>query len=237
MCSQLTYQRPICQTSHLLCTGTGVIFDLFTLGALISASLQFQTDSAAFMAAVKEIAGASGGNTGINVVDKAAQARSTLKVLQALSNISNLLKVRRCCCCWAPQRGKQLQSLPWCMHDLTTLACPLCVTTSWHVGIILGCTALKAALHGPLPCSPHFDMTTHLRADPVPAVNHRRREPSQASLGRARSAACRHTCCCKRQRSSTAGRPRSRGCPTTRRAPSRACLPATTPTLMTSGCL
>lgn len=72
--------------------GTGVIFDLFTLGALISASLQFQTDSAAFMAAVKEIAGASGGNTGLNVVDKAAQARSTLKVLQALSNISNLLK-------------------------------------------------------------------------------------------------------------------------------------------------
>ncbi len=42
------------------------------------------------MEAVKEIAGA---NTGLNVVDKAAQARSTLKVLQALSNISNLLKV------------------------------------------------------------------------------------------------------------------------------------------------
>jgi hypothetical protein len=74
--------------------GTGVVFDLFTLGALIAASLQFQTDSGAFMAAVKEIAGTSGGNTGINVVDKAAQARSTLKVLQALSNISKLLQVR-----------------------------------------------------------------------------------------------------------------------------------------------
>lgn len=72
--------------------GTGVIFDLFTLGALIAASLQFQTDSGAFMAAVKEIAGTSGGNTGLNVVDKAAQARSTLKVLQALSSISKQLQ-------------------------------------------------------------------------------------------------------------------------------------------------
>lgn len=71
-----------------------MVFDLFTLGALIAASLQFQTDSAAFMAAVREIAGSSGGGTGLNVVDKAAQARSTFKVLQALSNISNLLKVR-----------------------------------------------------------------------------------------------------------------------------------------------
>lgn len=72
--------------------GTGVIFDLFTLGALIAASLQFQTDSGAFMSAVKEIAGTSGGNTGLNVVDKAAQARSTLKVLGALSSISKLLQ-------------------------------------------------------------------------------------------------------------------------------------------------
>ena len=74
--------------------GTGVVFDLFTLGALIAASLQFQTDSGAFMSAVKEIAGTSGGNTGLNVVDKAAQARSTLKVLGALSSISKLLQVR-----------------------------------------------------------------------------------------------------------------------------------------------
>ncbi len=42
------------------------------------------------MQAVKEVAGTG---SGLNVVDKAAQARSTLKVLQALSNISNLLKV------------------------------------------------------------------------------------------------------------------------------------------------
>ena len=46
------------------------------------------------MSAVKEIAGTSGGNTGLNVVDKAAQARSTLKVLGALSSISKLLQVR-----------------------------------------------------------------------------------------------------------------------------------------------
>jgi hypothetical protein len=71
--------------------GAGVVFDLFSVGALVASSVQFQTDSAAFMAAVKEIAGA-GGSTGINVVDKAAQARSTLKVLSALSNISKLLK-------------------------------------------------------------------------------------------------------------------------------------------------
>lgn len=67
----------------------GVLFDFFSIGALAISSLQFQTDSAAFIGAVKELAGEG---TGINVVDKAAQARNTLKVLQALNNISQLLR-------------------------------------------------------------------------------------------------------------------------------------------------
>ena len=104
------FSRVAAAISH---AGTGVIFDLFTLGALIAASVQFQTDSGAFMSAVKEIAGTSGGNTGLNVVDKAAQARSTLKVLGALSSISKLLQVRAAlgACELAPQQLPRQSSI------------------------------------------------------------------------------------------------------------------------------
>lgn len=67
----------------------GVLFDLFSIGALGISSLRFQTDSAAFLTAVKELAGDA---SGLNVVDKAQQARNTLKVLKALNNISSLLQ-------------------------------------------------------------------------------------------------------------------------------------------------
>ena len=53
------------------------MFDLFTLGAVTVSSLQFQTNSAAFLSAVREIAGQ---DTGLNVLDKASQAANTLKV-------------------------------------------------------------------------------------------------------------------------------------------------------------
>jgi hypothetical protein len=49
-----------------------------------------QTNSGAFLAAVREIAGQ---DTGLNVLDKAAQAANTLKVFNALNSISDLLKV------------------------------------------------------------------------------------------------------------------------------------------------
>lgn len=68
----------------------GTAFDFFTLGALITASLKFNTDSTAFYAAVREVAG--GTDTGLNVIDKAAQARQTSKVFNALTNISDLLR-------------------------------------------------------------------------------------------------------------------------------------------------
>lgn len=68
----------------------GVLFDLFTLGVVGASSLQFQTDSQAFLSAVKEMAG--GEETGLNVIDKAQQARNTLKVLKALNDMSDLLK-------------------------------------------------------------------------------------------------------------------------------------------------
>jgi len=59
------------------CPCSGVVFDLFTLGAVTVSSLQFQTNSAAFLSAVREIAGQ---DTGLNVLDKASQAANTLKV-------------------------------------------------------------------------------------------------------------------------------------------------------------
>jgi len=52
-------------------------------------SLQFQTNSAAFLSAVQEIAGQ---DTGLNVIDKATQAANTLKVFNALNAISDMLQ-------------------------------------------------------------------------------------------------------------------------------------------------
>lgn len=57
-------------------------------GALTASSIQFQTNSAAFLSAVKEIAGQ---DTGLNVIDKAAQVR--LKLIDGPSSADNILKV------------------------------------------------------------------------------------------------------------------------------------------------
>lgn len=71
----------------------GVIFDTFTLGVLASSAVQYSTNTEAFMAAVKEVAGASKRGPNINVVEKAQTAVNAVKVASALNQISGLLKV------------------------------------------------------------------------------------------------------------------------------------------------
>lgn len=70
----------------------GVIFDTFTLGVLASSAVQYSTNTEAFMAAVKEVAGASKRGPNINVVEKAQTAVNAVKVASALNQISGLLK-------------------------------------------------------------------------------------------------------------------------------------------------
>ncbi len=72
----------------------GVIFDTFTLGVLAASAVQYSTNTEAFMAAVKEVAGASKRGPSINVVEKAQTAVNAVKVASALNQISSLLKVR-----------------------------------------------------------------------------------------------------------------------------------------------
>ena len=73
----------------------GVIFDTFTLGVLAASAVQYSTNTEAFMAAVKEVAGASKRGPSINVVEKAQTAVNAVKVASALNQISSLLKVRQ----------------------------------------------------------------------------------------------------------------------------------------------
>lgn len=71
----------------------GVIFDTFTLGVLAASAFQYSTNTEAFMAAVKEVAGSSKRGPNINVVEKAQTAVNAIKVASALNQISGLLKV------------------------------------------------------------------------------------------------------------------------------------------------
>lgn len=71
----------------------GVVFDTFTLGVLAASAVQYSTNTEAFMAAVKEVAGASKRGPNINVVEKAQTAVNAVKVASALNQISGLLKV------------------------------------------------------------------------------------------------------------------------------------------------
>ena len=68
---------------------TGAVFDLFKLGAMTVAAINFNVNSAAFLAAVEDIAGAG---TGLNVADKALEAVNSVKVLQSLTTMSDLLR-------------------------------------------------------------------------------------------------------------------------------------------------
>lgn len=67
----------------------GAFFDLFTVGAIALSSLQFQSNSGTFLAAMKDIAGTQ---SGLDVVDKAAQAVNMVKVMNALTKIQSALK-------------------------------------------------------------------------------------------------------------------------------------------------
>lgn len=68
---------------------TGAAFDLFKLGAVAFASITFNINSGAFLQAVEEIAGSG---TGLNITDKARDAVNSLKVLNALNKMADLLK-------------------------------------------------------------------------------------------------------------------------------------------------
>ena len=71
----------------------GVVFDTFTLGVLAASAFQYSTNTEAFMAAIKEVAGASKRGPSINVVEKAQTAVNAVKVASALNQISGPLKV------------------------------------------------------------------------------------------------------------------------------------------------
>ena len=62
--------------------------DLFLLGALSIAAARYGANAGAVLAAVRELAGAP---SGVGAVDQATAAASTLKVVQALNEISDLL--------------------------------------------------------------------------------------------------------------------------------------------------
>lgn len=68
---------------------TGAVFDLFKLGAVLVARWNFSTNAGAFLEAVEDIAGAG---TGLAIADKATQAVNSVKVLNALNKMADLLK-------------------------------------------------------------------------------------------------------------------------------------------------
>lgn len=68
---------------------TGAAFDLFKLGAVAFASITFNINSGSFLQAVEEIAGSG---TGLDITDKARDAANSLKVLNALNKMADLLK-------------------------------------------------------------------------------------------------------------------------------------------------
>ncbi|CAK0779977.1 hypothetical protein CVIRNUC_004904 [Coccomyxa viridis] len=69
----------------------GVFLDLFLLGATTFAGVNYSTNAEAFQKAVRQVAGQS---SGINVVDKAQSAVNTVKIINALNEISDILKKR-----------------------------------------------------------------------------------------------------------------------------------------------
>ncbi|KAL4522242.1 hypothetical protein Ndes2437B_g07978 [Nannochloris sp. 'desiccata'] len=68
---------------------TGAVFDFFKLGAVLVARYNFSVNSGAFLEAIEDIAG---GTTGLGVADKATQAVNSIKVLDALNKMADLLK-------------------------------------------------------------------------------------------------------------------------------------------------
>lgn len=68
----------------------GAFLDLIRLGMVLTAIQQFNVNSAAFLTAVKDLAGPS--PTGLATLDKAADAINTAKVLGALNKMAGLIK-------------------------------------------------------------------------------------------------------------------------------------------------
>lgn len=80
----------------------GAIFDTTKLVALVLATNNFNVDSAAFLAAVRQVAGASSSQlSGLGVADKLSEASSSVKVLQALGSMADTLKVGASSRLWA----------------------------------------------------------------------------------------------------------------------------------------
>lgn len=86
---------------------TGAAFDFFKLGAVIVASINFNINSAAFLQAVEDIAGEG---SGLDITDKAREAINSLKVLNALNKMADLLKEKN--------NGKPLSSSETLLADL-----------------------------------------------------------------------------------------------------------------------
>jgi len=70
---------------------TGALFDFFKFGALLVARYNFSVNSGAFLEAVEDIAG---GTTGLGVADKANQAVNSVKILNSLNKMADLLQVQ-----------------------------------------------------------------------------------------------------------------------------------------------
>jgi Ca2+-binding EF-hand superfamily protein len=68
---------------------TGAVFDFFKLGAVLVARYNFSVNAGAFLEAIEDIAG---GGTGLDIADKATQAVNSVKILNALNKMADLLK-------------------------------------------------------------------------------------------------------------------------------------------------
>ena len=93
-CFQIMHDRKHRFYDTHVCAGlyfaAGVFLDLFLLGATTFAGVNYSTNAEAFQKAVRQVAGQS---SGINVVDKAQSAVNTVKIINALNEISDILKV------------------------------------------------------------------------------------------------------------------------------------------------
>ena len=70
---------------------TGAVFDVFKLGTVILARINFDVNSAAFLEAIKGLAG----TTGLATVDKAREAVNSVKILAALDTLADQIKEQK----------------------------------------------------------------------------------------------------------------------------------------------
>ena len=70
----------------------GVIFDLFTIGAIVTMTVLLGTKANAVLACVEDLAE---WRAGLSVVQKAQTAMNTSKLVMALNSIANAMRVSR----------------------------------------------------------------------------------------------------------------------------------------------